>query len=328
MESDEHGSPGDLPDDAIRGEVRQSGYRRVSHGLFLPMRPGLSAGSEFRRDLLAWLHVLPPRAVFTHVTGARLLGWQLPQLPEQVPVFAAVEENQPRPRRPGLICSRLRRLTRPDTDGIPIEWPEEILLRASRDLGTLDVTIMLDSARRRGHIDPERLAAVLSSGRPGVTTLRRSWLWSTPKADSGPETVLRVFHEVLEVPVEPQAVLVDGNGHIVGQADLLVSGTPFVHEYDGAHHRDKRQQSTDLRRARGLGGASYERRGFTLDDLINHPLVAMHEIDRALGRPHRLARLTRWRRLVENSMFSATGRRRVLNRWARRMGAPDWSRTA
>jgi hypothetical protein len=54
----------------------------------------------------------------------------------------------------------------------------------------------------------------------------------------------------------------------------------------------------------------------------------MHEIDRELGRPHKLARLTRWRRLVENSLYSEVGRRRVLNRWQRQMGVVDWSRTA
>ncbi len=39
------------PDDAIRGEIRQSGFRRVSHGLFLPLRNGLSTEVEFQRDL-------------------------------------------------------------------------------------------------------------------------------------------------------------------------------------------------------------------------------------------------------------------------------------
>jgi len=316
------------PDDAIRGEIRQSGFRRVSHGLFLPLRNGLSTEVEFQRDLLAWRHVLPPTAVFTHLTGARLLGWQLPHVPEQVPTFAAVEGDRSRPRRPGLICSRLVRPANPDAAGIPIELPEEILLRASRDLGTLDVTVMADSARRLGHIDPKRMAEVLGSRRPGVATLRRAWLWSSPKADSGPETILRLFHEVIDVAVEPQALLRDDDGRVVGRADLLVMGTPFVHEYDGAHHLARRQQSVDLRRGRGLGAAAYERRGFTLDDLITHPIVAMHEIDRALGRPHKLVRLTRWRRLVENSLYSEVGRQRILNRWKRLTGFTDWSRTA
>lgn len=317
--------PGDGP---IRGEIRQVGYRRVGHGLFLPHRPGLDPDREFRRDLMAWLLVLPPGAVFTHVTAARLLGWELPALPEQVPVFVAVECDENRPRRPGLICSRLVRSTEPGDVGLPVDRPEEILLRAARDLGTLDLVIMVDSARRRGHIDADRMAAILASRRPGVRVLRAAWNLSSERAESGGETVLRIFHEAMDVAVEPQAVLVDARGRVIGRADLLITGTRRLHEYDGAHHRDAIQHRTDLRRERGLAGSDYERRGFTLDDLLNHPLVLMHEIDRELGRPRKLARLTKWRRLVENSLYSEVGRQRVLNRWRRCTGVVDWSRTA
>lgn len=259
--------PVEPPDHSpIRGEVRRADFRRVGHGLFLPMVPGLDEDQEFRRELKAWLLVLPPEAVFTHVTAARLLGWQLPALPEQVPVFAAVRTDESRPRRPGLICSRLVRPHDPGDVGLPVDRPEEILLR--------------------------------------------------------------IFHDCLEVDVEPQAVLLDADGRVLGRADLLVKGTKRLHEYDGAGHRDGTQHRTDLRRERGLAGSGYERRGFTLDDLLNHALVVMHEIDRELDRPHRLARLTRWRRLVENSLYSEVGRQRVLNRWRRQMGVVDWSRTA
>ncbi len=154
---------GQGPDEPIRGEMRVLGYRRVSHGLFLQVRDGLSEEEEFRRDLRAWLAVLPEGAVFTHVTGARLRGWSLPKLPEQVPVFAAVEGDVSRPRRPGLICSRLRRSAEAtDRHGLPVDSSEEILLRAARDLGLLDLTIMLDSALRLGDIDRSGDGAALA----------------------------------------------------------------------------------------------------------------------------------------------------------------------
>src|SRR4051812_41777535 len=94
---DDGSTPGvddpELESEVIRGEVRLAGHRRVSHGLFLPLRAGLSDEAEFVRDLRAWQRVLPEGSVFTHVTGARLRGWVLPKLPEHVPVFAAVEGN-------------------------------------------------------------------------------------------------------------------------------------------------------------------------------------------------------------------------------------------
>jgi hypothetical protein len=317
----------------IRGEVRRIGFRRVAHGLFVRRVDGLSAGEEFLRDLKAWLMVLPEGAVFTHVTGARILGWRLPALPEHVPVFAAAHGGERRPRRPGLICSRLVD-SEPGgvhlmvLDGLPVDSPEEILLRCARDLGHLDLVVMLDSAIARGDIDRDRMTTVLASRRPGVRALRAAWAAADPRSESGGETLLRVFHEVMEVPVEPQVDLVDEGGRFIARADLLVSGTANVHEYDGAGHRDKTAHRSDLRRERRLAGTPYVRRGFTLDDLINHPGVAMHELDRLLGRPHRQARLRRWRRMVDHSMYSSAGRSRVMNRWRREMGIVDWSRTS
>lgn len=317
------------PEDVLRGHIRLAGRRRVSHGLFLPLVPGLTREAQFLSELVAWRAVLPETAAFTHVTAARVLGWQLPPLTADVPVFAAVEGDVGRPQRPGLIYSRLVRPSQPALfRGLPIDAPEEILLRASRDLGLLDLLILVDSARRIGHVCPRRMSDVLSSRRPGVRMLAQAWSWSDDRSESGGETLLRIFHRVLDVPVAPQAVLRDEHGHVVGLADLLIVGTPHVQEYDGEVHRDKQRHKIDLRRERGLAATAYHRRGYSLDDLLNHPLAVMHEIDRLLGRSHRMSRLRRWQRLVENSLYGERGRERVVNRWRRVNGIVDWSRTA
>lgn len=322
---DDEPDSGDAP---IRGHLRTVDVRRVAHGLFVRIKEQPEEDDEFLRDLSAWLLVLPPDAVYTHVTGARVRGWQLPALPEQVPVFAATRAET-RPRRPGLICSRLVRTTQPVlVTGLPLESAHETLLRAARDLGLLDLLLMVDSARHLGDVDEAAMAELLATRRPGVRLLREAWALSDARAQSAGETLLRAFDHAIDVDVLPQATVHDDVGNPVGMVDLRVVGTAFIHEYDGAHHRRGAQQRTDLRRDRGLSGASYERRGFTLDDLVNHPVVVMHEVDRDLGRPHDLRRLQRWSRLLENSLYSESGRRRVMNRWARAMGTLEWSRTA
>lgn len=323
----------DTDDEPIRGEVRLADHRRVGHGVYVKKRSGLSRAVERLRDLRAWLLVLPEAAVFTHVTGAELLGWQLPALPEQVPVFAAVRTEDPRPRRPGLLCARLVRdggrfTGAPTLGDLPVDVPEEILLRAARDLGSLDLTIMLDSALRLGHIDPERMEKVLTSGRPGVRLLRQVWEVADGRAESAGETVIRRFHRMMDVEVEPQARLFSDEGHYLGRADLLIVGTRYLSEYDGEVHRDKRQHRIDLRRSRGLSGSSYIRNGFSLDELLNHAMVVMHELDRILDRGHELSRLRAWQRLVDNSLYSPAGRERVMNRWRRARGLVDWSKPA
>jgi hypothetical protein len=316
-------------DDPIRGEIRIRGFRRVSHGLFLTERPVLDRDEEFRRDLRAWRLVLPDDAVFTHVTGGRLLGWRLPHLPSAVPVFAAVHGGERRPRRAGLSCSRLV-ATEPGSgplsvQGLPVDTPEEMLLRAARDLGHLDLVVLLDSARALGHVDPERMAAVLASRRPGTRALAAAYTASDARSESSGETILRIFHRVMGVDVVPQVDLVDEDGRVIARADLLVTDTRDVHEYDGAGHRSPGQHRSDLRRERALAQARYVRRGYTLDDLLNHAAAAMHELDRALQRGHRPHRLRRWRNLVDHSTYSSAGQERLLNRWRRPMGVTDWA---
>ena len=329
MPNDHDLEDADKRDKPIRGQRRCRGFRRVSHGLFLQERDDLSPEEEQRRDLRAWLAVLPDEAVFTHLTGAKLRGWWLPKLPEQLPVFAAVKGDPARPRRPGLLCSRLRRTAKTDViHGLPVDSPEEILLRCARDLGHIDMVILVVSALRAGDIDAPTMEAILSSRRPGVVVLRRAWEEAREELQSPGEVILYLFHRAIHVPVEPQVELFDERGTLLGVADLLVVGKKDVHEFDGAVHRGKVQHRTDLRRERGWAGTDYVRRGYTLDDLLNQSMVVMHEIDRALGRPHDNRRHARWRALVDNSLYSEIGRERIMNRWHRAMGVLDWSRSA
>lgn len=323
-----------MPDlEPIRGQIRVTGFRRVSHGLYLPLSERPDARREWLRDLDAWRLVLPQGAVFTHVTAAALYGWWLPQLPDYVPVFAAADVTGSRPRRPGLICSRLDRTAQDDAGpvlrhGQPVDLPEEVLLRAARDLAMLDLVPLVDSALRSGETTADRLTRFCEMTRPGVRRLRLAVSLSDPRSESPWETVLRLFHVLAGIEVEPQVELFDAEGTFLARVDLLLTGTDNVHEYDGADHRMRERQRSDLRRERRLAGTPYVRRGFTSEDLVRSPLVMLAEIDRALGRRHRPSRVHLWRRWVSEATLSADGRKRLMNRWMRLSGITDWSQTA
>jgi len=320
---------GDAGRAPIRGNIRAGGYRRVSHGLYLPVAAGTDAGDEHRCDLTAWLLVLPPDAVFTHVTAADLCGWWLPKLPWFVPVFAATAASGV-PRRAGLICSRLPRSSQTGcVDGLPVDDPHEILLRAARDLALVDLVVMLDSARRLGHVMADRLDEYCHSGRPGSRRLRHAAALSDPRSESAWETLLRLFHCAVEIDVEPQYDVHDDSGRFAARVDLWVKGTPCMHEYDGDEHEKAPRRKADLRRARRLLDAGAERRGYVADDLLNHPRAMLQEMDRELGRPHRPARLRRWYAWLRESSYSVAGRRRLQNRWLKVNGrGTDWGQTA
>ena len=85
------------------------------------------------------------------------------------------------------------------------------------------------------------------------------------RSESAGETVLRLFHRSRwRSRSTPQVELFDADGDFVARADLLVNGTKYVHEYDGAvHTSDKEQHRTDLRRERGWAGIGVRPRGYT-----------------------------------------------------------------
>ena len=310
----------------IRGEVRSPGVRRVSHGLFLPLASGLDGRTEWHRELAAWLLVLPTDAVFTHITGAALYGWWLPQLPEFVPVFAATRLDDNRPRRAGVSCARLDQPSQAQVrHGLPVDAPEEVLLRAARDLGLLDLVVLVDAALHHKDVTLDSLAEICRSSRPGVRRLRKAFGHADRRSESAWETMLRLFHEFVGIPVEPQAHLYDAAGNFVARVDLRVTSTGAAHEYDGAVHDERGRRTPDLRRLRRIADAGVVRRGYTAPDLVVQPQVTLHELDRVLGRGHRPGRLRRWTTWLAESCYSESGRSRLQNRW---LMHGQWSQTA
>jgi hypothetical protein len=243
-----------------------------------------------------------------------------------VPVFAAVGLDSNRPRRAGLICSRLDRSAVPQVrHGFLVDSPEEVLLRSARDLSLLDLVVMVESALRTGDVTKESLAAFCSTSRPGVRRLRVAADLADGRAESAWEVLLRLFHEFAGVPVDPQVELHDGEGRFVARVDLMVRGTNSAHEYDGAVHDEHTRRTQDRRRDRRLAEIGVIRRGYTAPDLVHQPRVTLQELDRAIGRPHRPARLRRWTTWLEHSCFAEVGRRRLQNRW---LMSGQWSQTA
>ncbi|WP_299055004.1 hypothetical protein [uncultured Nocardioides sp.] len=309
----------------VRGNIRSPRFRRVSHGLFVPVLEAPDERREWLRDLGAWLLVLPGSGRFTGLTGARLAGWQLPPVSRDwVPVFAAVAAPDPTVRRVGLVTSQHRRAKDDQPwmlEGLPVDHPAEVLLRCARDLDLLDLVVLVESALRKRHVTRQALDAITATRRPGVRLLRQAVALAEPASESPMETLLRLFLWCADVPVLVQSPILNTDGREVGRADLRVRGTDLILEYDGGVHREPAQQAADLRRERLLADLALPRRAYTLPELLDRPVVVMAELDRLLGRTTHLRRLQLWRSLVAHSAYTPAGRARLRSRWAVAMGA-------
>lgn len=191
------------------------------------------------------------------------------------------------------------------------------LLACARDCALLDMVVLVDSALHLGLVDVDALLAIARPRVSGGPRLREAVALSDGRSESPWETLLRALHVTAGIEVEPQAEIFDSLGRFVARADLLLTGTRTLHEYDGPEHRTPKGQARDLDRDRRLLAAGHVRRGYVAKDVMRHPHLVIEEACQSAGLPFTMERVLPWLRLVEESLFSTSGQRKALGRWLR-----------
>jgi hypothetical protein len=80
----------------------------------------------------------------------------------------------------------------------------ETLLACARDLGLIDLVVLLDCVLHLRLVDRDELERVASQHRRGAPALRRALLLADGRSESPWETILRLFHVVCGLEVWPQ----------------------------------------------------------------------------------------------------------------------------
>jgi hypothetical protein len=295
--------------------VRRVRYEQVTHGVHAVR----GSVSELRRRCRAIQLALPPGAVFSHYTGARLRGWQLPWLPEWLPTFASLPRGATHLKRRGLYVARTDEAAVgcEARDGVRVAAPAGILAQLALDLSLLDLVAVVDSALHSGDCTLVELEASIRPGQWGGSRLRRALDLADGRAESWWETPLRLLHQWAGIEVVPQYEVRDGRGSLVARADLWIVGTRRLHEYDGGHHDRPETRRVDLARDKALARIDWERYGYVSTDLIRGADRILRDAEAARGLPHRPSRLRRWHAEVARSTLSARGRARLARRLAR-----------
>jgi hypothetical protein len=306
------------------GEVSSQSYelRRTKRGQRLPAdwvrvtrgaARSADCDDEFRATLRALQMVLPGDVHFTHLTAARLREWWLPPLPERLPLFVS-SGRRTRIRRPNLVAIRKSEpgnVTK--IDGVRVASPAAVLTDCARDLSVLDLTCLIDSARRSRDLADEEVAG-LGGRHRGGRALALAASRSDHRAESVYEVLLRELHRCVDAATIPQFEVTDAEGNFVARGDLFLVGTQDLHEMDGSGHFERSQYRKDRKRERRLGHADWKRRGYTSDDVLHQAITILRDIDVALGRPHDPSRIREWHELLRQSCFTPAGVTRLSER--------------
>ena len=306
--------PGVDTDGPTPKQLRSSVYVSPTRGVVMHVDDQGELSSVCRAIQLA----LPPDAVFSHLTAAAIRGWRMPNI-STVPIVATTGALAPHHDRRGVFVRRcdLSPHHRMTLGGVRVASPEWTIAELAEDLGLVDLVAVIDGALHTGETTVERLFNSIVPGRRGAKVLRDSLAYVDGLSESWWESVLRMAHQLAEIPIRSQVEVFNRIGTFVARADLHIVGTARYPEYEGATHREALRHRTDLSREKRLARMAFERYGYTADELVKTPAMVIEDAEDALGWKHDTQRLKRWLYELDRSSISKPGWIRLQRRLAR-----------
>ena len=159
-------------------------------------------------------------------------------------------------------------------------------MRAGADLLRLlplpQAVVVADAVQHAGLCDREALQAELAAsaaGLRGVVRARRALELSDARAESPPESLLRLALVQAGLRPVPQFVVLDEHGRFVARVDLALPAQRLAFEYDGrAVHEREDVFVRDRRRANDLARVGWTVLRFTAADLRGGAAAAVLQV--------------------------------------------------
>ncbi|NYH78550.1 very-short-patch-repair endonuclease [Actinopolyspora biskrensis] len=245
-------------------DLKATHYRRVLHGVY---RTSTTPPTHLLRCSAAALR-LPARAVITGRSAATLYGVPLARASDPVEVIVSGCKRAHGIRSWNVRCYEFEKV---EWAGVHVARIEracfDMLARNSVATGVA----CCDAVLRAGELTPSALAAYLE-GRSddGVVRARRAVRLLDARAESVPESVLRVFLVLAGIRPTPQLKVVDADGRTV-RVDLGFEEARLAVEYDGAWHGEPGQFHRDQRRLAALRANGWYVMVVTAEELTRRP---------------------------------------------------------
>ncbi|WP_298991021.1 endonuclease domain-containing protein [uncultured Pseudokineococcus sp.] len=240
---------------------RAATWRQLHGPAFVRVAPDVYAPSDVRRDHVLRAEgvglVLPSEALLTGATAATVLGLGWLRWDDDVEVVLAQQCGR-HPAGRGVTARRSRSALGPGRPWCTtrLASPERIAFDAAARQPLPNAVGRLDELVRRGVVRVPRLERWLLGRRDhGVARLREAVPLVDPRAESIPESVLRVLLVRAGVDVEVQHRIRTDVG--VLRVDLAVLAQRVVVLYDGAWHALRLQQEKDRTQDHALAAAGW-----------------------------------------------------------------------
>jgi hypothetical protein len=231
-----------------RRQLRERSYRRLVQGVYAD--PVLQLTHQLRCTGVALL--LPPGAVIGGHSAAAWHGAPFAGAHDPVTVLRPAAVRWKGPREVRVHQAEVAAADIDIRDGVPVSSA----LRTAWDVMALEslgtAVAALDAMVRAGAVGMTELVTMLDAGpgRWGVTRVRRAVPLIDPRAESPPESRVRVALAMAGLEPVPQYDVWE-DGQFLGRVDFAWPEARLIVEYEGAHHfEDEHLARDDARYAR------------------------------------------------------------------------------
>jgi hypothetical protein len=237
-----------------RRQLRERSYRRLCQGVYAD--PGLPFDHRLRCRGVALL--LPPGAAIGGLSAGGWHGGPLPDTFAPVTVIRPPEVEWKGPREVRVHRSVLEAGDIRMVEDVPVTSP----LRTAWDVASLESlgssVAALDAMVRAGSITLAELSGTAAdgNGRWGVARVRRAIPLVDPRAESPPESRVRVALVLAGLAPVPQYEVRVGDG-VIARVDLAFPEARVAIEYEGAYHFEDDQIVRDDARYERLRAAGW-----------------------------------------------------------------------
>ncbi|SNS90433.1 Very-short-patch-repair endonuclease [Geodermatophilus pulveris] len=237
-----------------RRQLRTRSYHRLTQNVYAD--PSLELDHRLRCRGVALL--LPPEARIGGHSAAAWYGAPFAGLLDPVTVVCPPSTRWSGPR--GVRVHRT--VLEPGDLAMVDDLPVTTALRTAWDVMALEplttAVAALDAMARVRHVTVDDLVTLAQrgAGRWGAERVRRAVRYVDPRAESAPESRLRVCLVLAGLQPVPQFEVVDG-GRFVARVDLAFPEARLAVEYEGAHHFVGDQIAEDQERLARLRAAGW-----------------------------------------------------------------------
>jgi very-short-patch-repair endonuclease len=241
---------GVLTADQLRGPQ----FRRLYRDVYLPAAMSVTHPVCCEGIALA----LPAAAVITGRSAATLRGIPLARATDPVEIVTPLGTQIA--RRSGVDVRRtdLAAHEKSQWSRIGLATPLRMALDLLLDRALPDAVADLDAVLRTGLIELGALRGLVTERSDrGIVGARRAVELADPRAESRPESRVRVHLVLAGLEPQPQYVICDWQG-VIARVDLGFPRQRLAVEYDGEWHGEWRQISADRERLNRLQAAGWD----------------------------------------------------------------------